>query len=129
MISRRTPHTYMQNSIRYFALLCPVETETESGESVEAYNFFVFDEEGYCFLQMIHTTLSFVFELGDGILRTRTVLEVADKRWTNRPIVPSDAWVDGHADRGYALEILREGLGLNLTYLKGVLSNEKDGAK
>lgn len=129
MISKRIPHTYIADGVRYFAILCPVETETESGKLIKACNFFIFDEEGYCFLQMIHTTLNFVYQLGNGILHTRTVLEVQNNNWTYSPIVPSDEWIDAHPDRGYALEIIREGLGLDLTYLKGMLSDEKDGAK
>lgn len=117
MISKKVPHTYIADGMRYFAIICPVETELTNGKSVQAYNFFIFDEEGYCWLQMIHATRSFIYQLGNGVLRSRTVLEVQNDDWTNSPIVPSDEWVDGHADRGYALEIIREGLGLNLTYL------------
>ena len=117
MISKKIPHTYIADGIRYFALICPVETEIANGKTVRAYNFFIFDEEGYCWLQMIHTTQSFIYQLGNGVLRTRWVLEVQNKDWTNTPIVLSDEWIDGHADRGYALEVIREGLGLNLEYL------------
>ena len=126
MISKKVPHTYIADGIRYFALLCPVETELANGKSVKAYNFFIFDEEGYCWLQMIHTTQGFIYQLGDGILQTRWILEVEDTRWTNSPIVPSDEWVNGHADRGYALEIIREGLGLNLEYLTQLMPGEKE---
>ena len=117
MISKRVPYTYIADGIRYFALICPVEIELLTGKSVRALNFFIFDEEGYCWLQMIHTTRSFVDQLGNGILRTRTVFEVEDKRWTNSPRIENDEWIEGHPDRGYALEIIREGLGLNLIYL------------
>ena len=117
MISEKVPHTYIADGIRYFALICPVETEIANGKTVRAYNFFIFDEEGYCWLQMVHTTQSFVYQLGNGVLRTRSLLEVQNKDWTNTPIVLSDEWIDGHADRGYALEVIREGLGLNLEYL------------
>ena len=117
MISKRVPHTYIADGMRYFALLCPVEIENVHGKMVQACNFFIFDEEGYCWLQMTHTTHSFIYQLSNGVLRSRTVLEVQDDRWVNTPIVPSDEWIDGHPDRGYALEIIREGLGLNLIYL------------
>ena len=120
MISKNVPHTYIADGVRYFAILCRVETQLGSGKSVRVYNFFIIDEAGYCWLQMIHTTRSFVFQLGNGILQTRTILEVEDSRVANTPIVDSDEWVDGIADRGYALEIIREGLGLNLMYLKGM---------
>ena len=125
MISKKVPHTYIADGMRYFALICPVETELASGKSVRAYNFFIFDEEGYCWLQMIHTTQNFIYQLGNGVLQTRWVLEVQNEDWTNTPVVPSDEWVNGHADRGYALEILREGLGLNLTYLSGIVREKK----
>lgn len=125
MISKKVPHTYIADGVRYFALLCPVETELANGKSVQAYNFFIFDEEGYCWLQMIHTTLSFIYQLGDGVLQTRWVLEVENKDWTNTPLVPSDTWIEGQPDRGYALEIIREGLGLNLVYLSEIVREEK----
>ena len=127
MISKQVPHTYFADGMRYFALICRVETEPANGKSVRAYNFFIFDEAGYCWLQMIHTTQSFIYQLGDGILHTRWVLEVEDTRWRNSPIVLSDEWVNGHADRGYALEIIREGLGLDLTYLSEIVREEKNG--
>ena len=117
MISKKISHTYIADGMRYFALLCPVETENVRGKLVQACNFFIFDEEGYCWLQMTHTTQSFIYQLGNGVLQSRTILEVQDNRWVNTPIVPSDEWIDGHPDRGYALEIIREGLGLNLIYL------------
>ena len=123
MISKRIPHTYTADGVRYFTILCPVKTELASGKFVRGYNFFIIDEQGYCWLQMIHTTRSFIYQLGNGVLRTRTVLEVEDTRWTNTPLVGSDAWIDGIADRGYALEVIREGLGLNLEYLKSILSS------
>ena len=125
MISKKVPHTYIAEGMRYFALLCPVETELANGKSVRAYNFYIFDEEGYCWLQMIHTTQGFIYQLGNGVLHTRIVLEVQNEDWTNRPIVLSDEWVDGHADRGYTLEIIREGLGLNLEYLTQLMPGEK----
>ena len=31
-------------------------------------------------------------------------------------------WIDGSADRGYALEVIREGLGLQLEYLTAVMN-------
>ena len=117
MISKNVPHTYIADGVRYFAILCSIETKLPNGKSLRAYNFFIIDEEGYCWLQMIHTTRSFVFQLGNGILRTRTIWEVEDSRLTNCPIVDLDEWVDGIADRGYALEIVREGLGLDLEIL------------
>ncbi len=48
MIGKKVPHTYIAEGMRYFALLCPVETQLANGKSVKAYNFYIFDEEGYC---------------------------------------------------------------------------------
>ena len=58
-------------------------------------NFYVFDDEGYVWLQMTHTTRAFIDQLSGGLFRERWVLEVQDTPWNTFPIVESDAWIDG----------------------------------
>ena len=125
-ISQNVPHTYIQDGIRYYALMCFCKTEGTAGRKVSAINFYVFDQEGYAFLQIIHTTSSFIYSLGNGILRHRTVLKIDNTDWTRIPTVASDTWVNGVPDRGYALEIIREGLGLDLEYLTALMESDKE---
>ena len=125
-ISENVQHTYIQDGIRYYALMCFCKTEGAAGRKVSAINFYVFDQEGYAFLQIIHTTSSFIYSIGNGILRERSVLEVDNTDWTMIPIVASDTWVDGVPDRGYALEAIREGLGSNLEYLTAIMDSDKE---
>ena len=125
MISKKVPHTYIQDGIRYYSLICPVETSREDGSLVKAINFYMFDQYGLCWLNITHTTQSFINDLGNGLLRTRHVLEVDGTAWDTRPIVDSDAWIDGSPDRGYAAEAIREGLGLNLKYLTVLMEDKR----
>ena len=125
-ISQNVPHTYIQDGIRYYALIRKVKTKTAEDTQISAFNFYIFDQEGYAFLQIIHTTHAFIYSLGNGILRHRTVLEADDTTWDTRPIIASDTWVNGVPDRGYALEIIREGLGLDLEYLTALMESDKE---
>ena len=117
MISKKVPHTYIQEGIRYYALVRECKVTTEDNNTVSAVNFCIFDERGYVWLQVIHTTYPFINQLGGGLIQDRHVLEVDDTTWDTRPNVESDTWIDGSPDRGYAIEAIREGLGLNLEYL------------
>ena len=127
-ISKNVPHTYIQYGTRFFGLLFPVQ-ETVKQEGVEkvidAHNFYVFSENGFCWLELIHVDESYVLnQLGNGFFKTRHIIEIDAPMPAYRdPIVETDEWIQGNSDRGYALEIIREGLGLNLTYLKPVLSS------
>ena len=125
-ISKNVPHTYIQSGVRYYALLREVEVIDDNDKKVSATNFYIFDHRGYVWLQMTHTTEKFIYQLGGGVLRNQTVLEVDDNAWDTRPIVASDEWVNGSADRGYALEIIREGLGLKLEYLTALMDEDTE---
>lgn len=46
-----------------------------------------------------------------------------------RTIVASDTWINGSADKGYALEIIRETLGLNLEYLTAMMDTDLERQK
>jgi len=118
MISKNIPHTYIQNGIRYFAFLCPVR----HSDDFKAYNFNVFDEEGYSWFQVTHGTLPFIKSLFPYIFQKRTILEVDEQEWIRSPIINSDhKMVSGNAEMGYMLEGLREGLGLDLILFKNLL--------
>lgn len=123
-ISENVPHTYIQDGIRYYALLREVETTNVEGNMVSAFNFYVFDQNGYIWLQMTHTMRSFIYQLGRGLFFQRPILIVDDTAWDTRPCIASDTWINGSADRGYALEIIREALGLNLVYLTALMKTE-----
>ena len=75
---------------------------------------------------MIHTNKSRVLnELGNGFFQTRHILEVDEPMPAFRnPLIASDSWIQGSADRGYAVEIIREGLGINFQCLTGLIGKE-----
>ena len=123
MISKKVPHTYIQEGIRYYALIRECKVTTENDSTVSAVNFYIFDERGYVWLQMIHTTHAFIKQLGYGLLENRHILEVDDAAWDTRPNVESDTWIDGSPDRGYAIEVICEGLGLKLEYLTALMED------
>ena len=119
-ISKKIPHAYIQGGIRYYALMREVKTTADDSE-VSAFNFYVFDESGYVWLQMTHTVPSFINQIGNGLFRERYVLEVDDTIYFSHPLVTSNTWIDGVPDRGYALEIIREGLGLDLECMTTIM--------
>lgn len=125
MISKQVPHTYIQHSTRFFALFVRLRSTDEDTE-IDAHNFYIFDEKGYCWLQMIHVEKSYVLnQLGNGFFQTRHILEIEDPLPAYQfPSVDSDAWIQRSIDRGYALEIIREGLGLNLIYLTQLMKTD-----
>ena len=120
-ISKKVPHTYIADGIRYFAFLREIEFQPEgSKRSIKVVNFYVFDADGYCWFCACHTTWSFLKTIGNGILQHRTILTADDTTLYREPLYKSDAWIQGHADRGYALETINGALGLNLTYLNEI---------
>ena len=80
MMSKNVPHTYTQHGSRFFALFLPVREvfKIDGVEKiVDAHNFYVFSENGICWLEMIHVDKSYVLDqLGDGFFRTRLVIVI-----------------------------------------------------
>ena len=129
MLSENVPHTYIQHGSRFFALFIPVREvfKIDGVEKiVDAHNFYVFSENGICWLEMIHVDKSYVLnQLGDGFFRTRLVIVIDAPMPAYRdPIVASDQWIQGSADRGFALEIIREALGLDFQCLTDLIGKE-----
>ena len=130
MISKQVPHTYIQHGTRFFALFVYVREifKREGVEKVvDAHNFYIFDENGYCWTSMLHVEKSYVLnELGNGFFNTRWILEITEAEpVVRRPLVASDRWIQGSADRGFALETIKNALGLNITYLIEIVREEK----
>lgn len=122
-------HTYIQDGTKYFAFIEPVRSAYEVGEEThitDAHNFYVFDEKGWCWLQMLHVEITYVMnQLGNGFFKTRTIYtinELVDA--FRKPVVGTDEWIQGSADRGFALETIREALGLNLQYLTAIMEED-----
>lgn len=128
-ISKNVPHAYIQDGIRYYALMREVETTTADGNEIFAFNFYVFDQEGYVWLQVTHTMRSFIYKLGSGLFLQCPILIVDDATWSTRPNVESDTWINGSADRGYAMEIICESLGLNFGYLTAIMNVGSENIK
>ena len=96
-ISEKVPHAYTQYGVRFYALWRNCQTTDSHGEKVKAVNFYVFDRDGLCWLQILHTVPKFINQIGCGIFEDRSdrVLEVDDPQWDMIPNVPSDEWIDG----------------------------------
>lgn len=126
MISKNVPPTYIQHGTRFFALFVSVRSTYEDTE-IDAHNFYVFSESGSCWVEMIHVDKSYVLnQLGNGFFKTRHIIEVDEPMPAFRdPLVPTDSWIQGSADRGFALETLKEALGLNIVYLSEIVREEK----
>ena len=79
-------------------------------------------------LRLIHVDKSYVLNgLGNGFFKTRHILEVDEPMPAFRdPLVPTDSWIQGSADRGFALETIKEVLDLNLIYLSEIVREESE---
>ena len=127
MISKKIPHTYIQHGTRFFALFVYVRSTYEDTE-IDAHNFYIFSENGNCWTCMIHVDKSYVLnQLGNGdLFKTRHILEVDEPMPAFRdPLIASDSWIQGSADKGFALETIKEALGLNILYLSEIVQAEK----
>lgn len=127
-ISKNVPHTYSQHNVRFFAFTCPCEVINKEEETCErAYIFYIFDEHGYVWFQATHAKHAFVDEGFRDIFSTRPGITIETPiAWNDRPLVPTDEWIQGSPDRGYALEVVKGALGLNLTYLTQLINDEKE---
>ena len=101
MISKKVPHTYIQHGTRFFALFVSVRSAYEDVE-IDAHNFYIFSENGNCWLEMIHVEKSYVLNgLGNGFFKTRHIFEVDEPMPAFRdPLIASDSWIQDSADRG-----------------------------
>lgn len=122
-------HTYMQHGEKYYAFLEPVRGEFKVDgftRIIDAHNFYVFDSDGWCWVSLLHVDLKYVMDqFGNGFFKQRVCYTLdTPMDAVRKPNVDSDEWIKGSFDRGYALETIRGGLGLNLMYLKGVLSSK-----
>ena len=126
MISKKVPHTYIQQGTRFFALFVYVRSTYENTE-IDAHNFYIFSENGNVWLEMIHVDKSYVLnQLGNGFFKTRHIIEVDEPMPAFRdPLIASDSWIQGSADKGFALETIKESLGLNILYLSEIIREEK----
>ena len=122
-------HTYIQQGDKFFAFIEPVLSKQEVGETThitDAHNFYIFDAKGFCWLQMLHVEIKFVLnQLGNGFFKTRVIYTIdAPVDAFRDPIVASDEWIQGSADKGFALETIREALGLDLQYLTALMEEK-----
>lgn len=122
-------HTYIQHGMKFFAFIEPVLSKREVDGEIyvtDAHNFYVFDEKGYCWLQMLHVEIRYVMnQLGNGFFKTRVIYTIDEPVDAFRdPIVKSDEWIQGSADKGYALETIRESLGLDFQYLTALMKEK-----
>ena len=121
--------TYTQHGEAFFAFVEPVSQNQKDGtQPIAAHNFYIFDASGFCWLQMQHVEIKFVLnQLGNGFFKTRTIYTIDTPAEAFRhPIVATDEWIQGVADRGFALETIQNSLGLNLQYLTKIMEIEKE---
>ena len=131
MISKNVPHAYRQDGVRRFILFRIFSFNGTEGIQKTVANVDIFSEDGYSWFSMTHVELKFVrkfFEYAFSQRESVMFLEVEDPQYERFPNVPNDEWIQKVCDRGYALETIREGLGLNLTYLTRIIEEESSVA-
>ena len=122
-------HAYIQHGVKNFVFIEPVRGKQldETTWEIVAHNFYVFDEAGYAWCVLMHIGLNFVLkDVANGFFDKRTIYKI-DRPVPpfRKPLIDSDNWIQGNFDRGYALETIRESLGLNLKYLTQLMDKEK----
>lgn len=122
-------HAYTQHSWKFYAFMEPIFSERQIGEEVHvtnSHNFYVFDAKGWCWLLMRDVEIKYVLnQLGNGYFKDRVIYTIDEPVEAFRiPIVDSDEWIQGSFDRGYALESIREALGINMQYLTKIMELE-----
>lgn len=123
-------HAYTQHGMKFFVFIEPVEGKEieENVHEIIAHNFYVFDEDGDCWCCLMHIKLSFVLnDVANGFFDKNPIYKI-DRPVPpyRKPTVENDEWIQGSFDRGYALETIREALGLNLTCLTQIIRGETD---
>ena len=120
MISKNVPHTYRQEGVRHFILFRIFSFDVAGVAEKTVANVDIFNEDGCSWFSMTHVELKFVRKFFEYVFSQREsviFLEVEDPQYERFPNVPNNAWIQKVCDRGYALETVREGLGLDLVYL------------
>ena len=117
-ISSNMEYTYKANQVRYYAFLCPVMYEDEDTR-VKAYDFAIFDEEGYAWLSITHATLSFLKTTFSHIFDDRIVWTISEYQdWKRLPIPdPDHELVERNCELGYTLDNMNAKFGLDITLL------------
>ena len=131
-ISRKVPHTYIQHGVRFYAMLIPVQgplRDTSGAQMwIDAHNWYIFDEYGDCWDNKIHIDRKRILnEYGNGFFKDRVLLEIdAPMPAFRDPLDANTPWIQGSADKGYALETIQQTLGLNITLLREICRAEQE---
>lgn len=76
MISRNVKPTYTQHGIRYYALFIAIQGK-RGNTFVDAHNLYIFDQEGYCWFQMLSIDKDKVVrQMGKSFLLDRFCYEI-----------------------------------------------------
>lgn len=123
-------NTYTQHGKKFFAFLEPIRSEREVGQEThvtDAHNWYIFDADGWCWDCKRQIDLKLVLnEYGNGFFKERVVYTIDEPVDAFRkPIVETDEWIQGSFDKGYALETIRESLGLNIQYLTQLMETDE----
>lgn len=124
-------HAYMQQGSKFYVFIEPVYGEHETGDGetkriTDAHNFYIFEQNGKCWCCLQHVDIKYVLNgLGNGFFKSRIAYTIDEPVPAYRdPIVESDEWIQGSFDKGYALETIREALGLDLQYLTALMEEK-----
>lgn len=126
MISDKQPHTYIDQRRKFYAFFQNFETDSETeGETFKGFNFFCFDQYGYCWFSAFNATRQFLKAIANGFFLECPAWE-ADTDQALYEELERDNWMpDTGIDVAYALETVREATGLDLILL--CMDAEKEG--
>lgn len=128
MISDTRQHTYIDQKRKFYTFFLNFETPTTEGcgcgfcmeapkEMFKGFHFFCFDQHGYCWFHMYNTTHQAIRAFGNGIFLQRPAWEADTDQAFYEPL-KQDEWIPkSTTDHAYALETVREAVGLDLVLM------------
>ena len=127
-ISENMKHTYIANKVRHFAFLRPVKYEDDETR-VKAYDFFIFDEEGYAWISISHAKIGFLKNIFGYLFENRTVWTISThQEWNRSPLPhPDNQLIRGDVDVGYMIESFQGKFGMDIEILRDLDKEMKKG--
>ena len=116
MISDNLQHTYIDKKRKFYAFFQNYEMDIEGDTTYKGFHFFCFDQHGYCWFQAHNATRQFIGAIADGLFLERPAWEADGLHYYES--LERDNWIpESPIDVRYALEAVREGLGLDLVLM------------
>lgn len=124
MISNNLQHTYIDQGRKFYAFFMDFEQADADGKTRKGFHFFCFDQMGYAWMSLHNTSNQVLRNFSDGIFLQRPAWQ-ADGDLYYWPL-RQDKIPDENIDVAYALETVREALGLDLEILSKLGKDNDD---